>query len=156
MAFSAVRPSRLCAEPARLAAAQVPRSSERGSNRRKAMKKLALTLALGATALLPSCFAGPHQLCRTVDDWDQKTYISSPWLSAALWVIPVFPLAKFGAGITDFLVGDAYAFWFKDAWDGKGTGYEHFAQTWTDGRMKSLLSSDSGFMRIDSGAAMKK
>ncbi|MEZ5963713.1 MAG: hypothetical protein R3F56_07690 [Planctomycetota bacterium] len=113
------------------------------------MKKLALTLALGATALLPSCLAGPHQLQRTVDDWDQKTYITNPWISAALWVVPVFPLAKFGASVADFFVTDAYAFWFKDAWDMKGTGFEHYKQTWTDGRMKSLLMSDAGFIKID-------
>lgn len=113
------------------------------------MKKHVLALALGATALLPSCLAGPHQLCRTVDDWDQKNYIASPWLNAALWVIPVFPICHFGAGVADFFVTDAYAFWFKDAWDNNGTGFEHYKQTWTDGRMKSLLMSDSGFIRID-------
>jgi hypothetical protein len=113
------------------------------------MNKLAIALALGATALLPSCFAGPHQLARTVDDWDQRSYISSPWVNALLWVVPVFPLAKFGAGIGDFIVTDGYAFWAKDAWDGKGTGFEHYKQTWTDGRMKSMLMSDSGYMRID-------
>lgn len=115
------------------------------------MKKLAIGLALtlSASALLSSCAAGPHQLARSVDDWDQKTYISSPWLSAVLYIIPVFPLANFGARIGDFFVTDAYSFWFKDAWDGKGTGFEHYKQTWTDGRMKSLLMSDSGFLKID-------
>jgi hypothetical protein len=93
--------------------------------------------------------AGPHQLRRTVDDWDQKLYVKSPWIDAVLWVVPVFPLANFGAWVGDFFVTDAYAFWFKDAWDGKGTGFEHYKQEWTDGRMKSLLSSDSGFIRID-------
>src|SRR5690606_5226965 len=113
------------------------------------MKKLASALALAAVVSLTSCASGPHQLARTVDDWDQKVYINSPWLNAVLYIVPVFPLAQFGAGIGDFFVTDAYAFWFKDAWDGKGTGFEHYKQNWTDGRMKSLLMSDSGVIRID-------
>ncbi len=113
------------------------------------MKKLATAVALAACVSLSSCLSGPHQLVRTVDDWDQKVYIQSPWLNAVLYIIPVFPFAKFGAGIADFFVTDAYAFWFKDAWDNKGTGFEHYTQTWTDGRMKSLLSKDAGFIKID-------
>lgn len=112
------------------------------------MKKIATAFALAVAATLTSCASGPHQLARTVDDLDQKVYINSPWLNAVLHIIPAFPLAKFGAAIGDFFVTDAYAFWFKDAWDGKGTGFEHYKQNWTDGKMGSLLNNDAGFLKI--------
>ena len=111
------------------------------------MRKLAIAL-LASCCFFGSCAAGPHQLRRSVDDWDHKMYVNSPWIDAVLWVIPVMPLAFFGAGIGDFFVTDAYAFWFKDAWDGKGTGYSHLAVTPTDGQMKSLLSDDGKFLEI--------
>jgi len=82
---------------------------------------VAATLSCGLT----SCFAGPHQLRRSVDDWDHKLYVNSPWIDAVLWVVPVFELANWVAWVGDFIVTDGYTFWFKDAWDGKGTGYEH-------------------------------
>lgn len=112
------------------------------------MKKVlgALTVALALS--LTSCAAGPHQLRRTVDDWDQKMYVNSPWLDGVLWFVPVIPFANFLASIGDFFVGDAYAFWFKDAWDGKGTGFNHFTPTHTDGAMDSLLLDDSKFLEI--------
>ena len=111
------------------------------------------TFSLGglllATTLFTGCFAGPHQLKRTVDDWDQDIYIKSPWLSAVLWVVPAFPLANFGASIGDFFVTDAYHFWFKDAWDGKGTAFEHFVPTATDGSLQSLMIEGAKFLKLD-------
>jgi len=112
------------------------------------LKKLCLALGLLAAVSLTSCQAGPHQLRRTVDDWDQKMYIQNPWVNGVLWFIPVIPLANFGATIVDTFVGDAYAFWFKDAWDGKGTGFTHYTQSPTDGSMESLLIDDAAFMQI--------
>ena len=113
------------------------------------MRKFICSLLLGAAAVsMTSCAAGPHQLKRTVDDWDHKTYVNSPWLNAVLWIVPVMPLAHFGAGIGDFFIGDAYAFWFKDAWDGKGTGYKHLMVEPTDGQMGSLLAEGSGWLKI--------
>lgn len=109
-------------------------------------------LALLATTVMcfsfTSCAAGPHQLKRTVDDWDHKMYVSSPWLDAVLWVVPMWPILYFGAGIGDFLIVDAYAFWFKDAWDGKGTGFKHYDVAPTDGQMTSLLADGSKFLEI--------
>jgi hypothetical protein len=114
------------------------------------MRKLFTSLALCAVATLSltSCAAGPHQLRRTVDDWDHKLYVNSPWLNGVLWFIPVIPLGHFVAGIGDFFVTDCYAFWFKDAWDGKGTGYEHLKVEATDGKMNSLLNEGSGWLQI--------
>ena len=74
------------------------------------MRKTRLACALLAITTFAACLAGPHQLNRTVDDWDAKTYVDSPWLDGVLWFIPVFPLAHLGAQIGDFLVVDAYAF----------------------------------------------
>lgn len=114
------------------------------------MRKLFTSLALGTiTALsLTSCAAGPHQLNRSVDDWDHKMYVNSPWIDAVLWVVPVFPLAHYVAMIGDFLVTDAYAFWFHDAWDQKGTGFVHLKVDATDGTMSSLLNDGAGWLKM--------
>ena len=112
------------------------------------MKKARLAFALLALTTVAACSAGPHQLRRSVDDWDQKLYVDSPWLDGILWFVPVIPIAGFLATIGDFLVVDAYAFWFKDAWDGKGTGYTHYTPTHTDGAMGSLLLDDGKFLEI--------
>lgn len=116
------------------------------------MKKKILALALVLSAAFAgSCASGPHQLARTVDDWDAKTYTNSPWMNAALHIIPVIPLAQFGAQIGDFFVTDAYYFWFKDAWDGKGTGFKHAEFLGEDGHLESLLLDGSKFLRISDG-----
>ena len=112
------------------------------------MRKFALTLSLIACLGLTGCLAGPHQLKRTVADWDQEMYVKSPWINAVLWIVPVYPLLNFGAGIGDFFIGDAYSFWIKDAWDGKGTGFKHYEPTPTDGQMYSLLLDDGEFLKI--------
>lgn len=107
-------------------------------------------LATAAAALLlASCAAGPHQLRRSVDDWDRKVYVNSPWLSAALWVVPVYPTMYMGAWVGDFLISDAYHFWFDDAWDGNGTGFEHLEVESPDGWVESLLSERSGWQRVE-------
>ena len=49
------------------------------------MKRILLLLALAATLVLPSCAAGPHQLTRTVDDWDHEMYVDSPLLNGVLY-----------------------------------------------------------------------
>ncbi|HLQ36919.1 MAG TPA: hypothetical protein VK348_03900 [Planctomycetota bacterium] len=105
---------------------------------------VAATLSCGLT----SCFAGPHQLRRSVDDWDHKLYVNSPWIDAVLWVVPVFELANWVAWVGDFIVTDGYTFWFKDAWDGKGTGYEHLKVEATDGKMSSLLMDGSSWLKV--------
>lgn len=112
------------------------------------MKKTLVVLPLLALGALSSCSSGPHQLTRSVDDWDQKSYIESPWLNGVLHFIPVIPIAMFIGGIGDFFITDAYAFWFKDAWDGKGTAFTRFDQTPTDGSMSSLLNDDGRFLEI--------
>jgi hypothetical protein len=112
------------------------------------LRKLAIVLTLLAGLSLPGCIAGPHQLRRSVDDWDHKMYVESPWIDALLWVVPVIPLMHFGAGLADFFVVDAYSFWFKDAWDGKGTGFRHYEVKPTDGAMNSLLMDDGSFLEI--------
>lgn len=111
------------------------------------------TLRIGAAAalcaLLCGCAAGPHQLRRTVDDWDHKVYVNSPWLNAALWIVPVYPVCTVGAAVLDFAVTDPYYFWFDDAWDGNGTGFQHLDVEWTDGHVDSLLSDRSGWTRSE-------
>ena len=77
-----------------------------------------------------------------------KTYVNSPWVDAILWVVPVIPIAGFVAMVGDFFVTDAYAFWLHDAWDGKGTGFEHLKVDASDGKMSSLLNDGSGWLRV--------
>jgi hypothetical protein len=112
------------------------------------MRKARLVCALLAITTFAACSAGPHQLNRTVDDWDQKMYVDQPWLNGVLWFVPVFPIAHFIAIVGDFFITDAYAFWFKDAWDGKGTAFTHFNVSPTDGAMSSLMNDDGRFLEI--------
>lgn len=112
------------------------------------MRKLLIAAIVAASCTFASCAAGPHQLRRTVDDWDHEVYVEKPWLSGLLWFVPVFPILHFGAAVGDFFVTDAYAFWIKDLWDGKGTGFKHYEVKPTDGQMSSLLNEDSGFLKI--------
>lgn len=115
------------------------------------MRKIAIVLLLAVSGLFAGCSAGPHQLQRTVDDWDGKLYVDSPWINAVLWVVPVIPLARFGASIGDFFVTDAYAFWLNDAFGGKGgTGFRH-KDIPAERTMGSLLRDDGKFLKIDGG-----
>lgn len=113
------------------------------------MRTLRRRLLLSGVTCLCACAAGPHQLRRSVDDLDQKTYVNSPWWNATLWLVPVFPVAYVGAFVADCLITDPWAFWFEDAWDGKGTGFEHLPVQWTDGRMGSLGMDRARWTRID-------
>ena len=112
------------------------------------MKKTLVALPLLVALTLASCAAGPKQLQRSVDDWDQKMYISSPWIDGLLNAFYVIPLASALGGVGDFFTDNLYSFWFKDAWDGKGTGFKHFSQTYTDGSMSSMLNDDGKFMEV--------
>lgn len=98
--------------------------------------------------LFAACAAGPHQLSRTVDDWSNKNYVQSPVMNGVMHLIPIIPLVSACAAIGDFFITDAIAFWFDDAWDGHGTGFEHLAVTPTDGQLQSLLIEGSGWMSI--------
>jgi hypothetical protein len=115
------------------------------------MRKTFATLALASMAAISmtSCTAGPHQLGRSVDDWDQKSYVASPRINGVLHFFPIMALAQFIAGAGDFFVTDAYTFWMHDVWDDKGTAFEHHAVTATDGSMKSLLNEGSGWLKVD-------
>ncbi len=103
-------------------------------------------LAFSLVTLLPvSCLAGPHQLRRTVDDWDHQLYVNAPWMNGMLHVVPVIPLATAVAFLADFCVADAVTFWFDDAWGGTGTGFEHLRIATPDGRMQSLMIEGAGW-----------
>ena len=109
----------------------------------------ALLGTLLLAAISGSCAAGPHQLRRSLDDWDHKLYVNSPWFDALLWVVPVMPLGYVCAIALDFCITDAWAFWFDDAWDGAGTGFEHLHVEPTDGRVGSLFADRSGWTRVE-------
>ena len=114
------------------------------------MRKPLRIVATAVVLLMPgSCLAGPHQLRRSVDDWDHETYVNSPLLNAALWIVPVIPAMTAGAMALDFLVTDPLRFWFDDLWDGNGTGFRHHEVSWPDGKVDSLLIPRSGWNRVD-------
>ena len=116
------------------------------------MRKLGIVLALLLSFSFTSCAAGPHQLRRSVDDWDREMYVDSPWLDALLWVVPVYPLAYFVAGVGDFVVTDGYTFWFKDAFGGAGgTGFTHLTVDSPNGYMSSLLMDEGKWLQVDGG-----
>ncbi len=108
-----------------------------------------LLSAAALAALLSSCLAGPHQLTRTVDDWDRKLYVGSPRFNAVLHALPVIPLAKAGAMLADFFVTDAIAFWGHDLWDNRGTGFVHYEVDGDDGTVSSLLYEGAGWLRVN-------
>lgn len=112
------------------------------------MKKPIAALSLALALSLTSCLAGPKQLQRSVDDWDSKLYVEQVWLDGILHFIPVIPIAGALAGLVDFFSDNLYYFWFKDAWDGKGTAFKHFEVTPTDGYLESMLIDDSKFLEL--------
>jgi hypothetical protein len=113
------------------------------------MASLLCRTAIAALALTAaSCMAGPHQLRRSIDDWDHKHYVNSPWWNGFLWVSGIMPVGFAGAFVGDTLITDPYAFWFGDAWDRQGTGYEHLPVEAIDGRMGSLWLDRSGWTKI--------
>ncbi len=115
------------------------------------MRRHSMILALAMCLALPGCLAGPHQLERSVADFDQEIYGDSPWLNFVLWVVPVFPILWVGAKAGDFLVTDAYAFWVEDAWAGDGgTGFKHL-NAQSQKSVQSLMREDSEWLRIDRG-----
>jgi hypothetical protein len=57
----------------------------------------------------------------------------------------VYVLAMAG----DFLITDAYAFWLNDAWDGEGTGFDHYVVECVDGTMGSLLLDRAAWLRVE-------
>lgn len=113
------------------------------------MRSLRRSLLLLGVACLGACAAGPHQLRRSIDDWDHKSYVNSPWWNATLWLTMVMPVCYAGAFCGDFLITDPYVFWFEDAWDGKGTGFDHLEVPWTDGRMTSLWMERAGWTKVE-------
>ena len=110
---------------------------------------LRISIITATSLLLSGCAAGPHQLRRSVDDWDQKIYVNSPWLNAAMWIVPIYPVMTVGAMAIDFTITDPYHFWFGDAWDGSGTGFRHLEVEWTDGWVDSVLADRAGWTRSE-------
>ena len=100
-------------------------------------------------ALMCGCAAGPHQVRRSVDDWDNQLYVNSPWWNACLWIVPVIPTLEIGGWVVDFLITDPWFFWFDDAWDGAGTSFEHLDVQETDGYVQSLLMDRAGWTRAE-------
>ncbi|MBK8976899.1 MAG: hypothetical protein IPM29_13350 [Planctomycetes bacterium] len=116
------------------------------------MRKIALALALAVGLMFSGCAAGPHQLRRSLDNFDQDLYVEMPLINGLLWFpIPAFPIAYYVAYIGDFFITDAYAFWIRDVWEGEGTGFDYY-DTSSKKTMKSLMSDDGSFLQIHEGA----
>ena len=109
--------------------------------------KLALTALLGVS--LAGCWAGPQQLTRSLDDWNNQLYVQSPWIDVFLHApIPVFPVLGFLANVGDFLITNPIAFWGDDAWDSKGTAFRHLVVEPTDGEVHSLMMQDGKLLHV--------
>ncbi len=83
-------------------------------------------LALGLT-LMSSCNSGPNRLSRSWDDKTNQLYTEGAWVHGALLqdILPVYPLVGLVMKIGDAIIINPYVFWTKDAWDNKGTGFDH-------------------------------
>lgn len=90
-------------------------------------KALAACALAGALTLTTGCVAGPNRLSRTWDDWVNQKYTENAWVHGALLqnVVPVYPLVGAVLGWGDLIVLNPWYFWSEDAWDNKGTGFEH-------------------------------
>lgn len=110
------------------------------------MKKFVTLVSLLALFSLASCAAGPQQLTRSVDDWDQEFYVNNPRIDGLLYFVPVIPLVKYGAMLGDFFVVNPYHFWGEDVWDDQGTGFKHINVEPVDGYVDSLWADDATFL----------
>ena len=77
--------------------------------------------------LLAGCASGPRRLSRAWDDHVNQKYSESSWVHGALLqdIIPVYGIVGLFAGIGDVLFLNPYYFWSDDAWDNRGTAFEH-------------------------------
>lgn len=109
----------------------------------------AVVPAAFAALLLSSCLAGPHQMRRSIDDWDHQMYANSPLLDGLLWIpVPLFPLLTGLALAGDAVTFDFYSFWFRDVWRGSGTGFEHLRVEAPAGKAFSLIGTDGAWFRV--------
>lgn len=115
------------------------------------MKKtiLAVTLAAFTLSLSSGCASGPNRASYTWDQWRDQKYSESSWVHGALLqdIIPVYSLVGWGAALVDVFIFNPWAFWSKDAWDGKGTVY---VKQPVDSPVRTV--DDIGFGSTDTGA----
>lgn len=85
-----------------------------------------LVAGVAAAALTFGCASGPKRLSRSWDDHVNQKYSENAWVHGALLqdLLPVYPLVGVVAGIGDVFV-NFYWFWTQDAWDNRGTAFEH-------------------------------
>ena len=106
-----------------------------------------------STPIAPAARGGEHLLdlfFRPSTFFASRDSLDTKWLIvAAMWGLGIIPVTYAGAFVGDLLVSDPYAFWFHDAWDGSGTGFEHLPVQSLDGRMSSLWIERSGWTRIE-------
>ncbi len=91
------------------------------------MRKTVTSVALVAFLFaFVACASGPRRLSRAWDDHVNQKYTENAWVHGALLqdVLPVYGLVGFVAAIGDGFV-NMYYFWGEDAWDNRGTGFEH-------------------------------
>ena len=99
---------------------------------------VSLTALVMIVGLFTACASGPRQLSRGWDDYVNQKYTENAWLHGALFqdILPVYGIVGIFAGIGDAFV-NAYYFWSDDAWDNRGTGFQHEA---VRGAAKSVKS----------------
>jgi hypothetical protein len=92
---------------------------------KRTLCSVALASALALT--LSSCQSGPRRLSRAWDDWVNQEYSENAWVHGALLqdILPVYPIVGLFAWAGDILFVNTYYFWTEDAWDNRGTAYDH-------------------------------
>jgi hypothetical protein len=83
-------------------------------------------LAAVLVASLTGCVCGPSRLSRTWNDYVNQKYSENAWIHGAVLqeILPVYGLVGFVAAFGD-LFANIYYFWSEDAFDNRGTAFEH-------------------------------
>jgi hypothetical protein len=110
-------------------------------------RTLCSLLIAGSLVAFSGCQGGPHKLRKSWEDWTNQKYTESSWVHGALLsdIIPVYPIVGFVLGFGDLFV-NAYYFWSKDAWDGKGTGFDHKALVGAEKSVSSFIDKADDMM----------
>ena len=88
---------------------------------------LAIVAAVALLVVTSACASGPRMLSREWDDHVNQKYTENAWLHGAILqdVLPIYSLVALMAGVADVFIINPYSWWGSDAWDNRGTGFEH-------------------------------
>lgn len=83
-------------------------------------------LALAALLWSSGCTVGPSPWSTKVNDWQNRNYEESPFITGTLSsVIPFYPFVGFLASIPDVALFNPIQFWGYDFWESEGAPRVH-------------------------------